>query len=302
MNRLLVASLSSFLFVSQTFPVLADERPFVPRYTTVTRTTEARTTSDYPERRGYRRNNDADNSGGYQQPPAPNTNNATAPILAGVAGLAIGALLFGHHGGGGNSGGNTSTTNSNNTTIVTTNNINTNTAVSHHNGYQPDQADPQSQPVQYQAQPQQHHWSRNTLPVNDAPAYAADSDLPATGGPFVVRDGDAPADEYFGSMNMSVLGIRNSITDTNARAVGSGEETGHGLLHRLLFTEQAFHDWQRKYPNDNWIVTNGYELVDDFQKLDVETSDENPHVASIHAIDLENWLDATYPGNQYASK
>jgi hypothetical protein len=290
------------LFVSQTFPVLADERPFVPRYTTVTRTTEARTTSDYPERRGYRRNNDADNSGGYQQPPAPNTNNATAPILAGVAGLAIGALLFGHHGGGGNSGGNTSTTNSNNTTIVTTNNINTNTAVSHHNGYQPDQADPQPQPVQYQPQPQQHHWSRNTLPANDAPAYLADSDLPATGGPFVVRDGDAPADEYFGSMNMSVLGIRNSIDDTNARAVGSGEETGHSLLHRLLFTEQAFRDWQRKYPNDNWIVTNGYELVDDFQKLDVETSDENPHVASIHAIDLGNWLDATYPGNQYASK
>jgi hypothetical protein len=130
-----------------------------------------------------------------------------------------------------------------------------------------------------------------------------DADLPAyDGGPVVVHNGNAPADEYFGPTHMSILGIRNSIKDTNQWAVGAGEETGHNLLHMLLLTEQAFHDWQRKYPHDTWIPTNGYEMVDDFAKLDAETPNENPHVAAIHGIDLGNWLDSTYPGNQYASK
>jgi hypothetical protein len=134
--------------------------------------------------------------------------------------------------------------------------------------------------------------------------YLADTDLPPynPGQVAVHVSGNAPADEYFGPTHMSVLGIRNSINDTNQQAVGAGEEKGHNLLHTLLYTEKAFQDWQHQYPNDSWIIVNGYEMVDDFAKLDAETPNENPHVAAIHGIDLGNWLDATYPGNQYASK
>lgn len=61
----------------------------------------------------------------------------------------------------------------------------------------------------------------------------------------------APADEYFGRMKMSVLGIRNGL-QTEARRMGdpSRAVTELGACHWL---EDAIEDWGNKYPQDNWL-------------------------------------------------
>ena len=213
--------------------------------------------------------------------------NLTAPIAAAVATIAWDA--FGPH---------SDDAGSNNTTII--NNYNSdNNATPPLPDNEPVAEVPEA-PVVVVPAPE---IQVAIAPLNNVHlSHTADSDLPVyDNGPVVVHEGNAPADEYFGSSHMSVLGIRNSINDTNTKAPGAGEEQGHNLLHKLLFTEQAFHDWQSKYPHDTWIIVNGYEMVDDFAKLDAETPDENPHVASIHGLSLGDWLDKAYPGNQYTS-
>jgi hypothetical protein len=117
----------------------------------------------------------------------------------------------------------------------------------------------------------------------------------------VVRhSGNAPADEYFGHAQMSILGIRNAVNDTYTRADGADENKANDLNHSLNITEDAFRDWQAKYPGDTWLLQYGYGLVVDYAKLDLELPNENPRTAAIHGIDLRSWLDATYPGNQYS--
>lgn len=99
---------------------------------------------------------------------------------------------------------------------------------------------------------------------------------------------------------MSILGIRNAVNDTYTRADGADENKANDLNHSLNITEDAFRDWQAKYPGDTWLLQYGYGLVEDYAKLDTELPNESPRTAAIHGIDLGNWLDATYPGNQYS--
>ena len=73
----------------------------------------------------------------------------------------------------------------------------------------------------------------------------------------------APADEYFGRMKMSILGITNSIRDTGMR---EGFDPAHAAnyYNGLALTQDALQDWARKYPNDGWIPRRAYDLSHDF--------------------------------------
>ncbi len=62
----------------------------------------------------------------------------------------------------------------------------------------------------------------------------------------------APADEYFGKLKMSILGIRNTIKDQSFK-VDADPEKASGTLNAIALTEDAVHDWQHKYPCDSWI-------------------------------------------------
>jgi hypothetical protein len=62
----------------------------------------------------------------------------------------------------------------------------------------------------------------------------------------------APADEYFGHMKMSVLGIANTIHDAGRR-LDEGASPEDMLRGPLYFAVDALRDWERKYPNDHWI-------------------------------------------------
>ncbi|HXM17664.1 MAG TPA: hypothetical protein VN934_02520 [Candidatus Tumulicola sp.] len=81
----------------------------------------------------------------------------------------------------------------------------------------------------------------------------------ATATPADARYRVAPADEYFGRMKMSTLGIDNTIRDTGIRE-SYNPELASRLLNGLLDAEDALRDWSRKYPQDNWIPKRAYDL------------------------------------------
>jgi hypothetical protein len=63
--------------------------------------------------------------------------------------------------------------------------------------------------------------------------------------------GPAPADEYFGPFKQSILGIRNHITDFEAKA--DAEFVPEKVLKGIDNLEVAIEDWHSQYPKDSWV-------------------------------------------------
>jgi hypothetical protein len=58
----------------------------------------------------------------------------------------------------------------------------------------------------------------------------------------------APADEYFGRVKMSYLGMNNTFRDS---AISSGTHTTDpGIINKVMLAEDALEAWARKYPHD----------------------------------------------------
>ena len=62
----------------------------------------------------------------------------------------------------------------------------------------------------------------------------------------------APADEYFGRLKMSILGIRNELATLELKTSWRGEDR-HALLGKATFIKDALGEWSAKYPADPWI-------------------------------------------------
>ena len=62
----------------------------------------------------------------------------------------------------------------------------------------------------------------------------------------------APADQYFGQLKMSVLGIRNELNALERRAVG-GDRNVAAMSGKLAMVDDAMRDWRRHYPRDSWL-------------------------------------------------
>lgn len=62
----------------------------------------------------------------------------------------------------------------------------------------------------------------------------------------------APADEYFGQLRMSVLGIRNELDGLERRA-SSGDRNVPAMSGKLAMVDDAMRDWRRHYPRDTWL-------------------------------------------------
>jgi hypothetical protein len=66
----------------------------------------------------------------------------------------------------------------------------------------------------------------------------------------------APADEYFGRMKMSYLGMNNTFHDA---AISSGDHTTDPrIVHNVALAEDALEDWGRKYPRDPQLARTYY--------------------------------------------
>ena len=102
----------------------------------------------------------------------------------------------------------------------------------------------------------------------------------------------APADRYFGRMKMSILGIRNSLSDLSADAAVHPENAQH-ILDKVAFVDDALHDWQKHFPRDPWIPKYTYTLAQLYGKLGMDEA-RSRREATL------DWLEATYPESEYA--
>ena len=101
----------------------------------------------------------------------------------------------------------------------------------------------------------------------------------------------APADEYFGKLKMSILGIRNTIKDQGLK-VDVYPDKADSTLNAIALTEDAIHDWEHKYPCDSWLPGTIYSLEHFYGKL--HTSDGIKHVHATFA-----WLRHDYPKSRF---
>jgi hypothetical protein len=97
----------------------------------------------------------------------------------------------------------------------------------------------------------------------------------------------APADEYFGKLKMSILGIRNTIKDQGLK-VDVDPAKAPTTANAIALTEDAIHDWQHKYPCDTWLP--GTLLGLERFYLKIHTDDGVKHVHATFA-----WLRHDYP-------
>ncbi len=96
----------------------------------------------------------------------------------------------------------------------------------------------------------------------------------------------APADEYFGPLKLSYIGMRNTIRDLGLRYDVNHDIAAQTVASAQL-TERAVHDWERKYPHDTQIPKTIYLLQRLYTK--VLTLDARAHA---HACAM--WLFGDY--------
>jgi hypothetical protein len=102
----------------------------------------------------------------------------------------------------------------------------------------------------------------------------------------------APADEYFGSLQMSILGIRNQIQDMS-RLYDVAPEKADAILGKASMAEASLRDWESKYPSDPALARYVYQLCMLYQKIDVDG-------ARHKSVDMHMWLFSRYGQTSYA--
>ena len=99
----------------------------------------------------------------------------------------------------------------------------------------------------------------------------------------------APADEYFGRYKMSILGVRNTLRDVDARLRTNPAIAGT-VIGMIDLTEDAIKDWERKYPHDTWIPKSLLGLVSVYHDM----ANEVGHAGERRVL---HWLDEKYGDN-----
>jgi len=103
----------------------------------------------------------------------------------------------------------------------------------------------------------------------------------------------APADEYFGRLKMSILGIRNELRDLDQRLTYS-PAAGPAALGTAAFVEDAIRDWEAKYPADPWLARSVYQLTHVY--AEIHTADG--HVKAVSAL---HWLVSRYHSSPFCN-
>jgi hypothetical protein len=100
----------------------------------------------------------------------------------------------------------------------------------------------------------------------------------------------APADEYFGRLKFRILCIRNTIKDMGLKADADSSHAANAVMGSVGLTEDAIHDWEKKYPQDSWIPATIFSLERLYAKVD---SDD----ARARAKITMTWLVHDYPAS-----
>jgi hypothetical protein len=117
-----------------------------------------------------------------------------------------------------------------------------------------------------------------------SPAVPAFADPTITASPHVVAtlSRSAPADEYFGPLKLSILGVRNTISDSEVKLDRGGMDSDRMMKH-LALIEASVREWESKYPRDSWLPRTVLDLHRVYRKI--ATAE-----ASLHSVDVASWL------------
>jgi hypothetical protein len=124
------------------------------------------------------------------------------------------------------------------------------------------------------------------------PAVCADTtvDQPARAASF----SNAPADEYFGPLALSVLGIRNAIGTTTLRLDRAGA-VGPDAVKSVALVEESIREWQAKYPDDAWLPRMVLALHHAYREIATDESRRR-------SVDTATWLISRYPSSAEAAE
>ena len=77
---------------------------------------------------------------------------------------------------------------------------------------------------------------------------------------------NAPADEYFGRLQMSILGVRNKVKDLGLQA-DLHPDQDRAVLNNAKWVEDAMRDWAQKYPFDRWLPRYAWALEQMYEAI-----------------------------------
>ncbi len=102
----------------------------------------------------------------------------------------------------------------------------------------------------------------------------------------------APADEYFGPMKLSILGIRNTIRDLGFKYMADPSKAD-STIASAAFCEAALREWQKKYPLDTQLPRNIYFLEHLYAEITTDAGAKK-------TIATETWLFTAFPSSPQA--
>ncbi|HEV2740510.1 MAG TPA: hypothetical protein VGU66_18265 [Candidatus Elarobacter sp.] len=82
----------------------------------------------------------------------------------------------------------------------------------------------------------------------------------------------APADEYFGRLKMSFLGINNTLHDAGITA--GDHTTDPSVVAKVAFAEDALKDWEKRYPRDPQLGRSYYLAISVEKKIWVQANQQ----------------------------
>jgi hypothetical protein len=103
----------------------------------------------------------------------------------------------------------------------------------------------------------------------------------------------APADEYFGRFQVSVLGIANAIRDAETK-LDRGTEPDAVIAGSLDVASDAIVAWEQAYPQDPWIAKDLLALETAYLKIPTPAGHDL-------AVKTLAWLAKDYGETQYAA-
>ena len=100
----------------------------------------------------------------------------------------------------------------------------------------------------------------------------------------------APADEYFGRLKLSFLGINNTFRDAGISA--GSHTTEQSIASKVDFAMDALNDWQRKFPGDPQLARSYFLAQITLKKIWIESYQNKAWSYMQHIV-------ATYPATFY---
>ncbi len=96
----------------------------------------------------------------------------------------------------------------------------------------------------------------------------------------------APADEYFGRLKMSILGIRNTLKDL-AQKAEYNPANPEQIFGTAAYAEESLHEWEHRYPADPWLAKSVAGLVHMYSRVPTAAGRAKMHAALA-------WLEGRY--------